>query len=210
MRSDERAAQAEIERHQQRGQSIKSGIKTAVGIGTSVVGAGVAGRLMPLLNSLIPTDIAVKGISKISPKLGEMLNEGMSSGLDIKEGLQFLKDKLSGEKQENAQDNRGIIKQYSPELYNFLQDLIGKGDPPAVALGKALNKKEFKPIFEKIRKDHKLPDSLSLVEETFGGGQKALQPQQGQDQGQPQQQQPGQGQQALMAILQKIQASRGG
>ena len=208
MRSDERAAEAEIERSKQLGQNVKAGVKTAIGIGTTLATGGIAGRIMPFLSEFIPTDLAVKGISKISPELGKMLNEGMASGLNIKEGLSALKDKIGG--QSKAQDQRNIIQQYDDRLYGTLQQLIEKGYEPLQAGALVRMHKDFDKSIKKMEQDNKT-DFSSIIQTVFGS------PQQPQGQGaqqapqQPQAQQGGgQGQQALMAILQKLQQQRGG
>lgn len=218
LRSDEIAAESNIEKSNQRSESIKKGFKTALELGGAAAGSATLSRVLPFLSEHIPTELAYKGISKISPKLGNFLKSGMEKGLDVKEGLNFIKEKM-----QKPPEQRSIIEQYSPDLFRFLKDKIQSGLSPLKASQAASNKSNFSNAIQKMMKDHKAgwPE---IVESVFGGGQMAqqpqgspqdqsMQPQQGQPsqgQGQPQQQQPGQGQQALMAILQKIQASRGG
>lgn len=225
LRPDEEANQAQIERSKRHDQSLKNGAKTALAIGSSAVGAGLTSRLLPFLNEYITPDLALKGISKISPKIGDFLKKGMSEGLNVQDGLNFLKDKLEpkqGAPQEAAKENRSVIEQYSDELHAFLDDLIKKGRQPLEAGALAQLNPKFKSIIAKMEKDHKTPFS-SILQAIYGSAQQAA-PQQGQSKGplaqrlaednqtklQPQQsQQGGQGQQALMAILQKIQQQRG-
>jgi hypothetical protein len=206
LRSDERAAQAEIERSEKLKKNIQTGVKTAASLGISAIGGGLTARLLPLLSEYIPTELAVKGISKISPQLGSMLNAGMASGLDIKEGLNFLKDKISSSQTQPNQ--RSIIEQYSPELFQFLRGEIEKGRKPLEAGALAETSGKFKNAIEKMVKDHKVPFS-SILQTVFGGKENIAQKQPEAPQAAQAQQQPGQGQQALMAILQKIQASKG-
>lgn len=238
MRPDEQAAFSEIERSQNRDKNIKKGIKTAVGIGSAALGLGAAkagstiySKIAPFLSEYIPVDLAMKGINKINPALGSFLQKGMKQGLNVKDGLNFIKENMQPkqeEKKESTKEKRNIIEQYSPELNQFINEEVGKGRTPIEAAALAQNDKRFKDVIGKLTKDHKTPWS-NIIEGIFGKGQ-ATQPQQqgflmpqpeiphsssaeqdmSRQQQQPQQgQQPGQGQQALMAILQKLQQSRG-
>lgn len=242
LRPDERAAQTDIERSKKQDERIKSGVKTAAGIASTVAGAGlaskfagpIASRVMPFINKYIPTDLAIKGISKVSPELGNLLKKGMNQGLDIKDGLEFIKNQIEGP----AKQNGNIIEQYSPELHEFIANKVSAGHSPIAVANLAQKDKKFADIIKKLAKDHKT-DWASIVESIYGGGEYggAVNPkeealkkfkehqkkkglveqeierfQQGYGQ-QPQQgqaQQPGKGQEALMAILQKLQQSRGG
>jgi hypothetical protein len=53
-------------------------------------------KLSPLLNDLVPEDIALKGIEKLSPKIGQFLKRGLASGLPLAGGLSFLRSAMSG------------------------------------------------------------------------------------------------------------------
>jgi hypothetical protein len=212
MRPSERATQAVINRDKEEKEFIKGGLKTVAGLGLSASSFALGSKILPFLSKHIPADLVVKGINKISPELGSFLKKGMDAGLNIEEGKQFLKDKL--QPKENAQDNRNIIEQYSPELHQFIEGEIQKGRQPLEAGALAQLKKEFADPIKKLTKDHKAPFS-ALLQTVYGGGQQSQQgqqqpqPQQPQ-QGQPQNQQSGQGQQALMAIMQKINQTLGG
>ena len=226
LRPDEKAMLSEIERSRKSDEQLKgvlkTGAKTAIGLGTAglgLAGAKMASKVMPFLNEFIPYDLALKGISKVSPELGGFLKKGMEKGLDLKEGLEFIKKNISGTEEANSpvKENRNIIQQYSPELFNFLEDQIKQGRDPLQAGAIAQNDNRFAPAIKKMSKDHK-SDWSSILQTVFGQsqmaqqqqGQQQVQPQQmQQQQAQPQQAQGGQGQQALMSILQKIQQSRG-
>ena len=85
MRPDERAASSTIEREENSKRNIGRGIKTVASLGLAATGAGLSSRIIPFLSEHIPTDLAIKGISKVSPKVGEFLQKGMSKGLNVKE-----------------------------------------------------------------------------------------------------------------------------
>ena len=209
MRPDELAAQSQIERAQGRDRMIKSGLKTAAGIGLAAA-SPLASKIAPFLSSYVPVDLAVKGINKISPQLGNFLKKGMEKGLDVKEGLNYIKENMMGGsenegRQEPAKEGKNIIQQYSPQLFQFLKDLIGKGQNPLQAGAIAQNNKQFSQTIKKMMKDHKMNWS-DIIQGIFGSGETA-QPQQTQQQGMGQagqQRQMGQNEQQLLGILQKI------
>ncbi len=213
LRPDEMAAQSEIDRARSRDKNIKSGLKTAATAG--LAGAGIASKVAPFLSEYLPLDLAVKGINKVSPKLGEFLTRGKKLGLDLKEGLDFIKENTG---QKSTQKNQNIVEQYSPELNQYIKDHIQQGKSALEAGARAHMKKEYKTIIEKMEKEHKTPWSAIL--QTAYGNQGEGQQQMAQSNaptiareqlgGQSQSQQPGEGQQALMSILQKIQQMRGG
>jgi len=220
LRSDELANQAEIERDKNLRSNIGKGIGTAASLATASTLGPLASKIMPFLNEYIPAGLALKGINKVSPKLGAFLSKGQEMGLDLESGLDYVKDKFGSvkEKKEQAKENRNIIEQESPELHQFISQEIAKGRPPLHAGGIAQQDKRFSEVIKKLSKKHKT-DWSKIIEAIYGQEAKALpeqqqqatqpqgiqpqQPQPGQQQVQSQQQ-AGQGQQALMAVLQKI------
>ncbi len=195
LRPDEQVTESEIRKAQGRSNELKSGLQIGASLGTASLGKAAASKILPFLSEHIPTDLAFKGINKVVPGLGNFLKNGMSQGLSLKSGLDFLKKEFT----KQPQDNRNIIEQYSPELHQFLQGEIQKGRQPIEAGALAQLKKEFKDPIEKLTKDHKSPFSALL--QTVYGGQEQNQPQQ-----QMQQQAQSQGQQGMsdQQILQKI------
>ena len=207
LRPDEAANRSVIERDERLRSNIGRGAKAIASIATTAAAPAIGSRILPFLSEYIPVDLAMKGISKISPKVGDFLRKGMESGLDVKEGLNFLKDKLTPK--ESAEESRNIIEQYDPELHQFLDQEIKKGRTPIEAGALAQLNKKFTSSITKLTKDHKTPWS-GILQSVYGGQQSQAQPTQEQQTNQLNQQQPGQGQAALMAILQKLQQSRGG
>lgn len=157
--------------------------------------------------------------------MADFLKRGQSMGLNIEEGLDYIRDSLSPkeekqpaqqeQKAQPAKQGKNIIEQYSPELYQFIEQHVKSGRPAehAAALAQMDTKgNNFRSIINKITKDHQT-DWSSIVQSVFGGQGGNKTPNQPQQQQNPQQQQPqqpgqpqqgGQGQQALMAILEKI------
>lgn len=170
--------------------------------GALAAGAGSLSRIMPFLSEFIPPGLAIKGLSKIDPRFGKFINTAMENGTNFDEVKDFIKEKAEGS--QKAPDQRSIIEQYSPELHQFLTQQIQGGRSPLEAGALAQVSGKFKKEIDKMTKDHKTPFS-SILESIFGTGQTTQPQQQAPQQMQGQQQsQPGQGQQALMSILQKI------
>lgn len=149
--------------------------------------------------------------SKFIPKLAAGAAGAALGGVGgLAAGTAF--DALTGEEQ-GAQQGQGpaqgnIFSQYSPELDQFIQEAINKGQPPLKAIGLAYGDPKFKSIIDKIMKATG-QDMASLIADAYGGSTMA--PKQGapqQQQGQPQQ--PGQGAQQLAAIIQSINQKLGG
>jgi len=249
LRPDELKTESEIERAKKRTGTVTEGLKAAAGLaagglGLTAASAGskVASKILPFLNKYIPEDLAMKGINKISPQLGNFIKTGMKQGLSLSSGLEFLKEnfmKQEEPKKEEAKPKEkqekfgGAIRRYSEELMDFIEDYIARGRKPHEAGLMALQQKKFEPIIKKMEKDYKAPFD-KILESLFGTMQRPEEMQQGQQSlandvanpphsvppnhplaaqhQQPQQapQQGGQGQQALMSILQKIQQARGG
>lgn len=208
MRPDEKVALSEIERASSRDRTIKKGINTAVGLGTTALGIGATAKIAPFLSKYLTPEIAMKGINKVNPRLGEFLKTGMEKGLNVQDGINYIKENLMGqtskEAKEPAKQTKNIIEQYSPELNQFMSQEIQKGRSPIEAAALAQNNKKFSDIIQKMSKDHKANWS-AIVESIYGGGQKAQQPQQQpQQMQQPQPQQGGNTDQALMAAFDKI------
>lgn len=156
-------------------------IKKAGLLGLSIAGGGAAiNRVLPLLSKLIPPALAVKGLSKLDPRFGKFIQGSIDLGHTQEETLDFIRDKVENTPQE---------------------------EPKAKALKKFKEHKKKKSLVER--------EEERFLKE-YGIGSEA-QPQQTQQnelvqQMQPQnnQQQPGSGQQALMAIMQRINQKLGG
>lgn len=178
--------------------------KSAIGIGTAALGASsftpILSRVAPFLSQYIPEDLAIKGLSKISPKFGSFIDTALNNGYDFSEIKKFIGDQIDDSKK--PQENRSIIEQYSPELFNFIKEQVGKGRNALEAGAIAQNNDKFKSVIKKLESDHKTNWS-NILQSVFGGGQSA----------QPEEQQSPQGQQQaqggidpnLQAIGQKLQ-----
>ncbi len=200
---------------------------TALGGGAAKIGTQAASKLIPgimaFVNKYVPENLAIKGLEKLDPRFGKLIQGAMGDGYTFDDIKNFLGEKI--EKSQSPEDDRNIIQQYSDNLHQYIKDMIGQGNTPLQAAVKA---KKFLTgnqtnIIKQIEKEHNT-NFENLVESIYGGGQEG-QPQQGapqqaeqqtpqgmqtmQLQGQ-QQQGGGHGAQALQAILQKINQKLGG
>jgi hypothetical protein len=171
---------------------------------TAYLGGGAINRVLPFLSKYIPEDLAIKGLSKLDPRYGSFIKKALGAGKSFEEVKEFIGSKIEeGQEEKKPKENRNVIQQYSPELHQFLDQEIKKGRAPIEAGAIAQHDKRFKDIISKLSKEHKTPWS-NILEAVYGAQGQAKQSAQ-----QPQQQS-GQGQAALMEILQKIQQARGG
>jgi hypothetical protein len=184
-----------------------------------VAKAAIGGKVMSLINKYIPESLAMKGLSKIDPRLGKFMALGQEMGHSFDELKSFLGERVQESEKEEAKPakaERNIIEKESPELHQYIFEQIKKGmNPLKAATGASFDKSNrFSKAIEKLEKQHNKP-FYDIVREVYGAGERSL-PKQGFAQEeterfqnqygeQPQgQQQSGQGQQALMAVLQKI------
>jgi len=169
--------------YQEAGETIRrqaenpvNAIKSLAGIGlggigisaASQAGAALMKRAMPLLSKYVPQELAIKGLNKLDPRFGKFIKKAMDEGYDYEEVKDFMEKK--GEKElseEQPKEGRNIIEQYSPELFQFLNEQLGRGLDPIQAGAIAQNDKRFGPIIQKMMKDHKTPWS-NIVEGIFG------------------------------------------
>ena len=168
LRPDEQASESIIRRAQEREGNIKKGIKTAIGVGTTALGAGISAKILPLLSQYIPPELAMKGINKVAPKIGNFLESGLKNGLDLQGGLDYLKEQFNPS-EEPAKEDRNIIQQYSPELHEFIQDSLRKGYSVLQTAALAQINNRFRNIISKLKKDHKLPWH-QIMESIYGKG----------------------------------------
>lgn len=178
LRPDELERESDIRKSQGRTKEIKSGIELGGSLATAGLFGSAASKVMPFLNKYIAPDLALKGINKVMPKLGEFLKNGMKQGLTLESGLNYIKDSFEQEESNSpVKQNRNIIQQHSPELHQFIDQQIKSGRAPIEAGALAQNDKRFKSAIDKITKQHKTPWS-SIIESVYGQrAQKAQEPQ---------------------------------
>jgi len=191
-------------------------LKTGLALGKAAIGsagvsaAGYAGanlmkRALPFLSKFIPESTAIKGLDKIDKRFGDFAKKALEAGYDFEEVKDFI-EKKSSEKstqKENSQENKNIIEQYSPELFQFIQDNINQGKDLMQAGALAQNDSRFANIVQKISKDHKTNWS-SILQTVFGNMPTATSQNQMVESNMQNQQGMSAGQQAIIQQLQRI------
>lgn len=214
------------------GKAVGAAALGAAATAGSAAFAPLLARAAPLLSEYIPQDLAIKGLSKISPKLGKFVDDALNSGFDFDEAKDFLGKQIK-ESQEPAKQDKNIIERVSPELHAFMSDQIKQGRNGYQAGAIAQKDKRFSSVIDKLQKEHKV-SWADIIEQVYGQGaapkkqgmmqqesdrfnqqygEEQQQQPQGQQPGQQQQQQqgqPGPGMQAISAVLNKINQKLGG
>lgn len=195
-----REASEAIRRREEQGVNTLKNTASAAVAGAPILASGAIGRIIPLLSNLVPDNLSIKGLGKVDPRLGKVADKALENGYEASDVKEFIGNKIE-QSQQPAQKNRNIIEQESTELHQFIDQEIKGGRKPIEAGAIAQNDKRFSSIIQKLMKAHKIPWS-QIIESVYGAEETA------QPANQQQSQQPGQGQQALMSILQKINQRR--
>ncbi len=114
LRPDEKSSLSRIKANEERDSRLKQGGKAALSVATTFGGLAVASKILPFLNELLPVDLALKGISKVSPKIGNFLKRGMEQGLNVKDGLNFLREGINAnqnKKEENKSNEPKTLQE---------------------------------------------------------------------------------------------------
>lgn len=206
MRADELAAEEEIRRSRGRDKLIKTGVGLAASAGTAALGVGLASKVMPFLSEYIPADLALKGINKVSPQLGKFLDKGQKMGLNVKEGLDFIKQNIMPKENESLKKGESLqdFETNYPKVAQALANTMKNGQSPDAAAAILKNSSILKSDIKKIEKDIG-KNFVDYVLDLFGNMQQQqsqMQPEQPQQQmEQPQ----GQGlDQQIMSALDRI------
>jgi hypothetical protein len=223
LRPDEEVTENEIRKSKERSNNVKSVLETAGSAATGIAGGQLAMKVLPFLNEYIPLEIAKKGIDKIVPKLGKFLDHGISQGLSLQSGLDYLKSEFLPEfgKEKKAENRQNEIGQVSQELQDFIEQQVQAGKSPDHAAATAMIRPEFLEITSQIEKQTGKPFPTSIRElyegKAVNQGQSKATLQGQEEMGQQMQQSPQapQGQQSqinpkLQAAYQKLGAYFGG
>ncbi len=166
-------------------------------------GLGIAAgfsQVLPFLNSLIPEEISIKGLSKINPRLGGFVKKALKSGYGLDEIKSFIKEK--GESSEEKQNAPFSIRKVNPRLAEEIETTMSRGYDPLQTAAVISNSSRFSKDIKDIQKktNRKIEDLISEEFQQATGGNSS-----------PRQQNPqqSQGQDRLMQLLQKLNQARG-
>jgi len=84
-------------------------------------------KIFPFLSGYVPDDLALKGISKINPSLGKFLTNGLTKGLSLATGLEYLRNRFFSDEPEIDQTMRSDEKvvQSEKNRYKSMENKIG-------------------------------------------------------------------------------------
>lgn len=199
-RSDEIYADEKTEASRKSDQRLKSGIGTAAALGGTAFGAGIASRIMPFLSKYIPADLAMKGINKVAPQIGNYLKKGMEKGLNLQDGLNFIKENLGSTESENPKKDVEEDSIKEKVWKSFQSGKMNHSDPDISGFLKIANKlKNYRGLnskdqftdlwheFELLRNEGKsLPEMMRALVESHSNRLNKGQSQDTQSQSSPQ------------------------
>lgn len=209
-RPDESANLADIERDKLMRSRTKKAIGAAGSFGLGLGYGKIAQKILPYISEALPLNVALDGIEKVSPKIANFLRRGQKMGLDIQEGMDFVKETLTEKKEPEYQsifkkivgdiDIESLDPGSQKEL-SFLKMITDQLE----SKGKTEKDPSIKNVARKIKNVLKGKQSMVMQEmaRTMEPGMQNLNPQQQQNT------QMGPGQKALMDVLQRIQSKRG-
>jgi hypothetical protein len=184
-----------LQPYQKASMAQKNRGENALKLGAGALAAQAAlPRVLPLLSNYIPTDLAMKGLKKVAPGIGDFMENTLNVGFGADEVKEFVKGKMSAGM---PKEGSNIIQQVSDQLYEFLQNHIKQGRNPLEAGALAQLDPKFKNDISKLEKQHKTPWS-AILQTVFGGQE------QPQRQAEQPIQSPSNNDEAIMAALQKV------
>lgn len=211
--------------HQKAAESLRSGEEyplhlfkqaglTAIGGGAAAVGSKAVNKLIPaigsLINSYIPENLSIKGLSKIDPRFGKFIEGAMKEGYSYDDIRSFLGDKIekTQEIEKIQSDPLKFFETNYPNIAGALARTMQNGQSPEAAAAILKSSTPFSKDIKKIEKESG-KNFVDYVLELFGNRGQETQQQQMQQpeenqQVQEQPQQSGGVDAQLMAALDKI------
>ncbi|HEY3526807.1 MAG TPA: hypothetical protein VGK47_11455 [Nitrososphaeraceae archaeon] len=197
----------------------------AIGAATTLAGGGIASKVLqkalPFLSSFISPEEAMKGLSKLDPRLKDFIGTAMENGKPFEEVKDFISNKIDQAIPKQSDKRERLDKTYGNFFQGVVKKLIDQGLSPAQAAVRVKSSTSSNKAFIKSMEEGYGMDLVDIIDSIFGSNSQAL-PEVPAQQTAPesqaalqsqapmqQQQAPGQGQQALMGILQKIAQARG-
>lgn len=123
-RPSERAAQQEIRQSERPKRALGQVANAGASLAGIAGGSALISRILPLLSKLIPSDMAAKGLAKVSPRLEKFFRGITSTGYTIDDGLDHLRSQFTP----NDSEPEKQPQQGSEGLNNFISDLQSRLD----------------------------------------------------------------------------------
>jgi len=187
MRVERESAEREIEEAERPERLAKKALSigaSAVGLGSLGIGKGMIKKLLPFLNTALPEDIAVKGISKVNGRFGKFIEAGIKKGLPVAGAIEYLRNEVENSPiAKKLEDYRKQTSQDSPALAKLRKEMGGEKRYLESEMGKLSRQREKQILQERSQAE-------KLEREKIQGAKQG--------------QQQGAGQAALMQMLQQI------
>lgn len=81
-------------------------------------------KILPFLNKLIPQGIAMKGLSKLNPRIGKYLTNAVASGYSAEEALDFLRNQAQPQNEEGKRPDQ-LANERRTQQSNMLPEAAG-------------------------------------------------------------------------------------
>jgi hypothetical protein len=179
MQPYQRASQAIREGEERPLNLLKNFGLSAAGGGAANLGSKAMSKIVPsvgaLISKYVPDNILTAGLSRLNPKLGTFMQGALEAGYSHDDIREFLGEKVEkSQEQQVANDNKNLIEKHSPELHQFIEQEMKKGQNHLQAGARATLKKEFGPVIEKLKKEHKTSWE-QILEAVYGGSKSSTQ-----------------------------------
>jgi len=191
MQPYQEATEETIKRGERPGVVATQAAKVGLGAAASYTGLPMAARVLPFLNKYIPAGLAVKGLSKVDPRLGNFVETALKNGGTIEEAKEFIKEKIDQDPaiQDVKKDNP--IFKFSKKLGKLIDDAIGTGHTIDEVEGMARSPgNKFKKDIDQIEKSFGM--TFKDLLRSIYGGEKEKKPEKKQLQAMPEQAMPDQ------------------
>lgn len=185
--------QAASKRIIEQGSERENLAESAIGTAASIAGgSAIYGRIAPFLSKYIPTDLAVKGITKINPTLGKFVGGAIANGTNFEDVANFVKDKFGNKEEGKGTSPLDELEQISPRITGWIKKALEVGKGPDQLLQVLANlPPDLQQEARKVEGQVGMP-LADYIAGLFGSqpeqSKAALQPSQPQQGGQPQQQ----------------------
>jgi hypothetical protein len=167
MRAKERAAESVVHQSKMPARALGAAASTLGSFASVGLGSALLSRAIPFLNRSIPTELAVKGLSKIDPRLGKFFTGIFGSGYTVDEGLDYLRNEINPEEKQEVQQEQ--TEQPQAPQSGSLKELLASGqvlkageqkqqqdqglgfEQAFAGAGKGISENFYKGIFEALK-----------------------------------------------------------